>query len=160
MSINVSVQQFIKGTLIEQLGQILHLSPYLSFLLICSGIEFLGVCLDTDYTWTKEGKSEQHFKNGLKLFPCQYHGQDDTLYHELRCGLAHSQLPGHFMLTEVKNDTLGSLTYENHLISNRKLIVLDYFYFDFVQACLKVISTQFPKGDKMNKPFIYVGPVS
>lgn len=157
---NISVKQFIKDTLIEQLGQVMHISPYPSFLLICSGIEFLGKCIDSQCNWNDDGKKGKFFKKAIsKLFPKHYVNLKTRLYKELRCGMVHSQLPGSFKLTEIKNDPRGQLSYENHLISNKDLLVLDYFYFDFTQACIKVISKDFPNGDKMNKPFIYVGPV-
>jgi hypothetical protein len=157
---NISVQQYIKDTLIEQLGQVIHISPYPSFLLICSGIEFLGKCINPQCRWIDNGKRGKFFKNAISdLFPKHYKNLRIRLYKELRCGMAHSQLPGSFKLTQIKNDPGGQLSYQKHLLSNKDILMLDYFYFDFVQACLKVISKNFPEEDKMNKPFISVGPV-
>src|SRR4030042_2626496 len=158
---DITPKQFIKEVLIDEIGDIIKKHPYLSFTLISSGIEFLGICLDKESKWTDQGKSEKHFCNCIdKLFPRKYQDIKGRLFKELRCGLVHSQLSGDFKLTEVKNDPSGALKYENHLTENKNILVLDYLYFDFVQDCMKIISTTYDKTDKMNTPIIRVGPLN
>ncbi len=158
---DITPKQFIKEVLIDEIGEIIKKHPYLSFTLISSGIEFLGICVDKSAKWTDQGKSEKHFHDCIdKLFPRRYQAIKDRLYKELRCGLVHSQLSGDFKLTEIKNDPTGTLKYEDHLISDQDILVLDYLYFDFVQACMKIISMTYEKTDKMNTPIIRVGPLN
>jgi hypothetical protein len=160
MNRSISAKQYIKEFLIEGIGDIIKNHAYFGFPLICSGIEFLGICLDSASNWNDEKKSARHFKDAVdKLFPNVYAPIKNQLYKELRCGMIHAQLSGNFKLTEVKNDSTGTLTYQKHLVNDTSLLVLDYFYFDFVQACMQVISMNFPANDKMDTPIIYVGAI-
>jgi len=154
-------KDFIKNTLIEEVKSIGSEHAYLSFILLCSGIEFLGRCCDTsDTSWATNKPNGYHFKKGLNLFPSHYSRIKTKLYKELRCGMTHGLMPGGFKLTEQKNDPGGNLKYESHLKSDQSIIVWEFLYKDFVNACKKVISTKFSGGDKMNKPFLYVGSVA
>jgi len=40
--------------------------------------------------------------------------------------------------------------------NGRLLLVIEYFYIDFVDACKKVLRMKFNSNDKMNKPFLSV----
>lgn len=156
MNRTIYPKDYIKEVLIDEIRDITERHPYLSFGVICSGIEYLGICLDGQSNWTDTGKSASHFKHAVqKLFPPHYEPLKDTLYTSLRCGLVHSQLPGGYSLTEARKNT--HLTYVDHLIKNKQLIVVEYFYEDFKRACETVISQTFPTGDKINKPFLRVG---
>jgi len=158
---DITPKQLIKELLIDEIGEVNKKHPYLSFNLISSGIEFLGICIDKGCKWTDQGKSKKHFYNCIdKLFPKRYQIIKSKLYKDLRCGLVHCWLSGDFKLTEIRNDPTGTLKYKNHILSNQDILVLDYFYFDFVQACMKVISKTYDKRDKMNAPIIRVGPLS
>lgn len=151
-------KDYIKEVLIDEIKDIVSSHPYLSFSLICSGIEFLGICLDDNSNWSDEGKSKAHFTDAIeKLFPQHYLALKESLYKSLRCGMLHCQLPGGYSLTELKNDTNGVLKYENHLIKDNKVIVIEHFYQDFANACNRVISTSFTNSSKMNSPFLRVG---
>lgn len=152
-------KDFIRDALIEKIGKIIHVDAYLSFSLICSGIEFLGKCLDSTNKW-EDGFSGGQFKAAIaKLFPDRYHNLADKLYEELRCGLSHRFMPGSIALTQNSNDPDGEIKYENHpYIENGKMrLVIEYFYFDFVEACKKVLSTNFGDNNKMNTPILHVG---
>lgn len=158
---NITPKQFVKEVLIDEIGEIIKKHPYLSFTLITSGIEFLGICVDKSSRWSDQGKSRKHFYDCIdKLFPKKYQAIKVQLYKDLRCGLMHSQLPGNFKLTELKNDPIGVLKYEDHLVKNQYILVVDYFYFDFVQACQKVIANTYDPTDKINFPFMQIGPLN
>lgn len=150
-------KNYITEVLIGEIGDVVSHHAYLSFSLICSGIEFLGICLDDSSGWLDEGKSKRHFINATQqLFPEHYHHLALPLYKSLRCGLIHGQLPGGYSLTELRHDSSSSLKYDEHLVNNDKLIVVEYFYNDFVTACQEIISKQFSVSSKMSKPFLKI----
>jgi len=151
-------KDYIREVLVEEVGKIVINHPYLSFLLICSGIEFLGKCIDATEKWG-EGSSKEQFKVAIiKLFPERYHNLADDLYKDLRCGMVHRFLPGSIFLTQNKNDSNGEILYNNHpyLKDGKKILVIEYFYFDFVEACKKVLAKDF-SSNKMNKPLLFIG---
>lgn len=152
-------KDFIIDTLIEKIGKIVHVDAYLSFLLICSGIEFLGKCIDLSKKWDYNPGSGKQFKEAIVcLFPQKYHSLTDELYKDLRCGLVHQITPGSISLTQNSNDNTGEIQYEVHpyIKDGKKVLVIEYFYFDFVEACKKVLSMKFEKN-KMNNPILRVG---
>jgi hypothetical protein len=158
MSRRIYPKEYISTVLIGEIGNIYLQHPYLAFSLICMGIEFLGKCIDETKEWGG-GSSGVQFKTAIvTLFPEKYHSHINTLYKELRSGLVHRSTPGQVMLTENKNDVAGELAYINHPYNNDEglLLVIEYFYFDFVEACKKVLSTESPNS-KMNKPILVVG---
>src|SRR5207247_10422680 len=100
-------------------------------------------------------KSKSHFKDAVaRLFPAHYLPLSDNLYSNLRCGLLHCSLPRGYSLAELKNYPMSR---EDHLVSNTQLIVIDFFYSDFVEACRKVVGMTFPPTSKMNNPLLIVG---
>ena len=121
---NVSVKDFIDEYLINEIGEIKEKYPYHAFLLMAVGIEFLGRYL-SGYSWEQKGVSETAFNNAiLELFPKGKYDNFD-LFHNLRCGLAHSLLmQGNLTLSDKKSE--GSIN-------------CDEFYDDFVEACNKII---------------------
>ncbi len=155
MSRIIYPKAYIKEVLINEIDDVVKKHPFLSFILVCAGIEYLGICLDDSCSWTDQGMSKRHFQNTiLQLFPPHYSTLKDDLYKSLRCGMTHSHLPGGYSLTELKN---SPLKYKDHLIKDNKIIVVEYFYQDFVAACNKVIKTTFVAESKMQKPFLRVG---
>ncbi len=160
-------KEFINDTLIEGIGKIIKINAYLSFILIANGIEFLGKCIDTNnqaWHWNnKYSRNNQPFDNAIKkLFPSAYAELlKEGLRDQLRNGMSHTLLPkSKIGLSELKNDPNASISYSNHPFYNKNrrqhILILEYFYFDFVEACKKVISKKF-ESDKMNKPFLSVG---
>lgn len=151
-------KDFIKQTS-KEIGVMSKGHAYLGFILLCSGIELLGRCLDTEEAdWSKHKIDGYYFKKGLSQFPEHYQLMKDRLYKELRCGMLHSKLPGGFGLTELANDPEGNLKYEDHLRSDPNLIVWEFIYKDYLDGCQKIIDMDFPSDNKMNKPFLSVGP--
>lgn len=126
-------KDFIKGVLINEIGDITKTHAYLSFVLISVGIEFLGRCIDDSVRW--EEQKSGLFNNAIaKLMP-KY--MPYRLYELLRCGLAHSMTPQKGLdLTETRHN-------KKHLSvdSDGKLVlVIEDFYNDFKCACEKVIN--------------------
>lgn len=157
MSRTIFPKDYIKEVLINEIKDITEKHPYLSFGVICSGVEYLGICLDDGSGWTDTRKSSRHFKDAIvELFPAHYTPLKDALYSSLRCGLIHSQLPGGYSLTEARKDKTGNLNYADHLIKDSQVIVIEYFYDDFKNACEKIIAQQFSLNSKMSKPFLNV----
>jgi len=155
-------KDFIKKHFIEEIGKIIPISPYLSFLLICGGIEFLGKCLDSKNDFCKSKLSEKHFEDAIvKLFPKRYSKLSNKLYLELRCGMVHMSGPGTIAVTQIGNDPCGKLQYKKHphIENGNNALVIEYFYFDFVEACKKILSMKFSANDKMNAVYLQVGPI-
>lgn len=124
---DVTVKDFIEKYLIDEIGAIKDEHPYLAFLSMAVGIEFLGKCCNHFTDWNKGGQSRNDFNGGMRipsLNDTKYAGMD--LYSELRCGLAHSLL------------TKGDLCLTNQASVNGA-IGCDEFYQDFVAACREVL---------------------
>src|SRR5438309_2314671 len=109
MQITVMPKDYIRSVLIDEMSEVAMHHPYMSFSLICSGIEFLGICLDAKSDWFKTGLTSVHFKHAIdNLFPDRYRLIKDRLYLEVRCGMMHSHQSGSFSLAEVRNNPLGT----------------------------------------------------
>ncbi len=95
----ITVKEFIETYYVNQIDDLVSNHPYHSFLLMASGIEFFGKCLDdTDLSWDTEGKSRTNFNKAIKSLDSflSYRtliGPPRNLYHSLRCGMAHSASP-------------------------------------------------------------------
>ena len=153
-------KDFIKKVLIDEMQDIVAKHPYSAFVLICSGIEFLGKCIDTQtQDWNKYKPNGEQFKCAIiKLFPSKYHQYCDLLYQQLRNGLVHSLIPKSKIGLFSKNDEIYYKIFnEKHPIfdedKNRLKIGIEYFYNDFVEACKKVLVMEFSE-DKMDKPLL------
>jgi hypothetical protein len=157
-------KDFIRQVLIDELQDIVVKHPYLAFLLICSGIEFLGKCIDTnkqEWNWDFQyQKNNPPFDNAIKnLFPEKYEKAlgDYKLRDQLRNGLTHALAPKNKIgLSQLKHDENGEITMDNHPFEQggKLSLIIEYFYIDFVDACKKVLNMNFKKNDKMNKPFL------
>jgi hypothetical protein len=134
-------KEFINHVLIDEIGDVVDHHKWLSFILLCSGIEFLGGCLDhEEKNLNAENRSAKRFNDAiLKLFPSKYHSfikkGKDCLYSQLRCGMNHVALPGLGIALSERNSNLGNLSEWN----NRTIIIAEDFYSDFKNACQMVI---------------------
>ncbi len=147
----MEIADFIRSVLIEELKEIQqdkdHL--YLSFNLICQGIEFLGACLDKE-PFSAKGLSAARFRKAIHdLFPVAYHrfnqgsGRPFDLYEDLRCSLLHAILPGSCLefIRQCEKETLQA----NHLEVKdvegvkRLVLVLEDLSDDYEKACREVI---------------------
>jgi hypothetical protein len=159
-------KDFINQVLINEIQDIVIKHPYLAFLLICTGIEFLGRCIDTNnqnWNWNQKYQEiNQPFDNAIKkLFPKKYSLllEKYSLRNQLRNGMIHILAPkSQIGLTQLKHDKDGKILIKDHPFEqNGKLVfVIEYFYIDFVDACKKVLRMKFNSNDKMNKPFLNI----
>lgn len=148
-------KDFIQSVLITEIKDVVDRHPYLSFLLICVGIEFLGKChlIDSNYQDWNNINADKAFKKGAELIAeidPRYEVID--LKNELRNGFAHTFLPkSKIALSEIRHGA------RNFQVQNgQTIIVAEEFYRDFVIACKLTIEKPFPIDDKMNKEFLSI----
>ncbi|MDX2070578.1 MAG: hypothetical protein SFV55_19275 [Haliscomenobacter sp.] len=153
---------FIQTVFIHELEDIVNRHPYHAFMIMSTGIEFLGKCLKTDRpNWHNTGKSSETFEKAIQeIPPLQKYEElleELNLYGGLRCGLLHSAQPDSGITLSSKNERAHL---ERHIILGRDCINLrcEDFYADFKEACEWVIASISPEEpeDKMNKPFLFV----
>lgn len=136
---NMNAKEFIQKELIDGIGQIIDNCPFIAFMAMSAGIEFLGKCLDTKNGWDKRD-STAYFRNAINtLFPYAYQqaNTSDNLYHSLRCGLLHSCLPDSDIALSNKGDCFRTITIEQ---TPRTIISCKQLYDDFSTACKIVIN--------------------
>lgn len=156
---NLDPKQFIIAVYINDLDAIMTIDkPYLSFIIMANGIEFLGHCISNSQNWDQERVSKARFEEAVKNIPSlkkyeQYLIENHTydLYGSLRCGLSHAAKPKHEI-------TLSSKKEAPHLQINagRLNLKCEDFHAEFREACIFVITQNFAAADKMNQPFIQV----
>jgi hypothetical protein len=136
-------KEFIEVVILNQIGDIVKLHPYLSFPLIATSIELLGGCIDKSKRgFNAGGGSEKRFNDAIvNLFPLKYHRFTDKsishidLYKGLRCGMNHLFLPNTGIgLTELKSG-------HSHLSekNGQLLLVAEELYKDLQNAGQMVI---------------------
>ena len=60
-------KDFIQTVLINEFGELSITHPYISFILMGIGIEFLGKCIDPNLSdWNISGRSKKDFENAIK----------------------------------------------------------------------------------------------
>lgn len=148
-------KEFIECVLINEIKDVVDKHPYLSFLLIAVGIEFLGKCLLTEKQNWNNIKPDSAFKKGMELLSevePEYSKHD--LKDELRNGFAHTFLPkSKIALSEIRH---GARNFQLNS-SGQTVLVAEIFYRDFVIACQIILQKNYPVEDKMNKNFLDVG---
>lgn len=152
----IKPKDFIQTVLINEIGELSDSHPYISFILMGIGIEFLGKCIDSSLTeWNVSGRSKQDFENAIKTIPTlkkyETYLTSHQMYSSFRCGLAHAVSPK-------VQITLSSKQEMAHLVENngRLNLKVEDFYTDFKEACNYVILQTYPVGDKMNADFLEV----
>jgi hypothetical protein len=158
------VDELIQIVLIDEFKALVytHEFHYLSFVLICNGIEFLGACLDDKQEFTKQGRSGKRFRNAIKeLFPEKYDSlnqkkEDFDLYNIMRNALTHTLIPSsrigltHRAEASKENVEHLSLSENGHQIT----LICEDFYNDFEKACNEVIRRVHKKEFKHRKMYI------
>ena len=149
-------KDFIKAVLIDELGTMIEEHPYISFIMMGIGIEFLEKCIDSTLTdWNKSGRSGDDFDDAIKHIPSlqkyEHYLTTYDLYGSFRCGLAHAIAPK-IKITLSSKDQMG------HLVEagGRLNLKAEDFYNDFKLACEHVINKTYPTGDKMNSDYLEV----
>ncbi len=101
----MSLLEFGDNLFCDDLRNIVHNHPYLSFVLLSATLEYIGKCLSSDKDIFKQGQSEKNCYNAInsilalskykKFNRCKANGKKNTnlLYTELRCGMVHSLVP-------------------------------------------------------------------
>jgi len=146
------ILDFIQKVLIDEFKEIQQDEghPYISFSLICQGIEFLGACLDSE-PFSAKGLSAPRFRRAMyDLFPTWYRkfnqgtGKPFDLYENLRCGLIHVILPGSRL--ELIRRTEKAKFSANHLEVkeirgiDRLVLVSEDLFEDYERACEEIIA--------------------
>lgn len=154
----LSPKEFIKQVFIDEVEDLIEKHPYIAFMIMGIGIEFLGKCILTeDSNWDVERKSRRSFEEAVKTLRAlqkyepylDQNGHD--LYGSLRCGLAHSARPKYKITLSSKNEMPNLAT-----SGDRVNLKCEDFYADFKQACEEVIAMDFPDGDKMQEGFLTI----
>lgn len=148
-------QDFIQDILINEIGALTKTNAYLSFVLIATGIEFLGRCIDDSVKWDARGLSSQLFNTSIDTLMPKY--RSHNLYILLRCGLSHYLSPQKGLdISEAKHGKV-------HLSTDSKgnlILNIEDFYNDFKSACEQVIQNKNNKlytlAGKMYQPFLEV----
>lgn len=155
----LNTKQFIQQIFIDELGVIVNTNPYISFMVMAVGIEFLGKCLNKSEQWNTKGGSRTDFEHAIKSIPVlQKYSQyleDYDLYHSFRCGLLHAAVPKYEI-------TLSSKDELSHLVENGNRLNLkaEDMYFDFKEACHFVINKEYGNDNKFEKFILSVPPFS
>lgn len=147
-------KQFINQVFISELETLSIKNHYISFAIIAIGIEFLGKCLDKDAKdWNIPNRARKNFSHAIDSLVAfeKYRSIKDVLYEDLRCGFAHSFVPGSRLTLSSKNET------ENLIKTDERInIRCEDFYQDFKKACQEVIEMEFANDDKMSNALISI----
>lgn len=154
----MTTRQFIEVVLVQQIGDLVQNVPYIAFMTMGIGIEFLGKCIHGG-DWHQERVSRVRFEqaiNQLNAFSKYRHlvdkGQFD-LYGSLRCGLAHAAVPKYPITLSSKNE-MPNL--EVHTNGQRVNLRCEDFYDDFRSACIQLFAMSNPVAQKLSQPFLLV----
>lgn len=148
----MGILDFIQKVLIDEFKEIQQEGrhPYISFNLICQGIEFLGACLDSE-PFSNKGLSAPRFRRAVyDLFPTSYHkfnqgsGRPFDLHENLRCGLIHGILPGSQLelIQRTEKTKFGANHLEVREIRgiDRLVLVSEDLFEDYERACQEIIA--------------------
>jgi hypothetical protein len=146
------ISDFIQKVLIEEFREIQQdeCHHYISFSLICQGIEFLGACLDSE-PFSAKGQSAARFRRAIyDLFPASYRqfnqgtGRPFDLYENLRCAVLHAILP--VSPLELIKQSEKEKFDANHLQvkeirgMDRLVLVSEDLFDDYEKACREIIA--------------------
>lgn len=147
----MNILDFIQKVLIDEFRKIQKDEGYhyISAILICQGIEFLGACLDSE-PFSAKGLSAPRFRRAIyDLFLTSYHKFNQgsrkplDLYENFRCSLFHVILPGSRLelVRRSENPDFNSHHLEVKEIRgmNRLVLVLEDLYDDYEKACKEII---------------------
>ena len=143
---------FIQKVLIDEFKKVQQDEGhhYISFSLLCQGIEFLGACLDSE-PFSAKGLSAPRFRRAIyDLFPTSYRqfnqgsGRPFDLYENLRCGLLHVILPESplelIRRTEKAELDAHHLEVKEIRGMNRLVLVSEDLFDDHEKACKEIIA--------------------
>ena len=156
--VSVDYSSLIKDYYISELNTLIKENhSFVAFLVISSGIEFLGKAISAEMDLFKEGNSKDDFKNALDSFPSlnkysslglskDKKGIDKTLYDIVRCGIVHSTSPKTGITLSEDGNDLPSVVGLADLAK------------DFNDACQDLLSGKIPmgKGKTLSDPIWYI----
>ncbi|MFA5413238.1 MAG: hypothetical protein WC348_01720 [Patescibacteria group bacterium] len=145
-------KEFIRITFLEQYRQISYKYPYLSFVLIGIGIEFLGKCLDENRSWQQSGFSAIHFNMAINELMPKYipFNSQFNLCDSLRNGMTHALLPKHNIGLTHREEAKRYGNYHLKIVNGQLILVAEDLYDDFRKACNIIMECNFEKNNKMN----------
>jgi len=157
----MTTKGFIEVVFINETGTLSKTHPYIAFMIMGIGIEFLGKCLNiASFDWHEEKVSRQRFEeavnnlNALAKYRTLIGKNSQVdLYSSLRCGLAHAAAPKYEITLSSKNEMPNLMLHED---GKRVNLRCEDFYADFKAACEEVINKNYASEDKMNQPFLSV----
>ncbi|MBI3510737.1 MAG: hypothetical protein HY064_08735 [Bacteroidetes bacterium] len=160
ISLPMFPKHFIRQVLITELAAVVKTSPWLGFICISSGMEFLGKCIDSNNPtgWNAECVSGPNFKNvietleAFKKYRPLLSRPNFNLYREFRCGLVHACAPGDNVSLSHGTDEKPTILEQTGEINFNA----DELYEDFKSACEEVINMNFEQPNKMNEAKIYI----
>jgi hypothetical protein len=136
----MNAREYIDTFLINGIGRLVDEHPFQAFILMATGIEFLGKCLN-EGEWDTSNQSRDDFNAALdKLDSLGKYKEIENLYNKLRCGLAHLGIP---------KTGLTLCPDKNNLEANPILLGCKEFYEDFKAACTEI--TTDPKSQVKKK---------
>ena len=148
----MKILDFIQNVLIDAFEEIQQDEGhrYISFSLICQGIEFLGACLDSE-PFSAKGLRAPRFRRAIyDLFPTSYHpfnrgsGKPFDLYENLRCSLFKIILPESRLelIRRYEEAELGAHHLQIKEIRGipRLVLVLEDLFSDYENACREIIA--------------------
>lgn len=167
MGREIYLSEFIK-TIRGEIGLTIEISPYVSFLLICPGIELLGKCLDLEISHFNEYKPNrppQQFSKAINLFFPELYDErfkEWKVYDQLRNGMLHSFIPKqNIVLFAKETEEFKNLDIDRRHNPHRLVIVTEVLYHHFSQACDSLIKMIDNKDDRLNsivyRPILYLG---
>lgn len=145
----IDIATFIQDNYISELKRLIQNRHFfVAFLVISSGIEFLGKAI-SNHGWFKKGMSKKDFNYALAVFPSlnkysnlgiKYDSSqnDESFYAIVRCGIVHASRP----LQGI------SLSDTNNLLPN-EIGIIDLST-DFFTACNDLLNSTVPMGNGKN----------
>lgn len=145
----IDIATFIQDNYISELQRLIqNRHIFVAFLVISSGIEFLGKAI-SNHGWFKKGMSKKDFNYALAVFQSlkkysnlgiKYDSSqnDESFYAIVRCGIVHASRP----LQGI------SLSDTNNLLPN-EIGIIDLST-DFFTACNDLLNSTVPMGKGKN----------
>ena len=130
----MTTAEFLRQLYIKEVFEIIPGHPYMAYMIMGAGIEFLGKILEQSMRqdWNTRRKSKDDFNTAMKLSGLSRYSGISNLYESLRCGLLHAGCPG-------KGLRLGNILDKENLQGPNYVLNLANFYMAFKSACDEVL---------------------